>query len=62
MAPLIEILSASTERHWLPACGGRSGLSNDFTAPQKMTLGFGHGSDSTMGYNGHIGADVILRK
>lgn len=57
---LIRTLPASTERLWLPACGGRSGLSNDFIVPQEMILGFDNGSDNSMGYNGLVVAVMIL--
>lgn len=56
---LIRTLPASTERLWLPACGGRSGLRNYFIAPQEMILGFDNGSDNSMGYKGRVVADMI---
>lgn len=55
---LIRTLPASTL--WLLGCRGRSGLRNDFIAPQEMILGFDNGSDNSMGYNGLVLADMIL--
>lgn len=62
MASPVRILLARAEGLWVPVCGGTSGLSNDDTASQKMSLGCGLGSDSTTEYNGHVVADMTLGK